>query len=61
MVLSIIVQVLQVLLFQIVLLLLIERLSITVQVLKQLITQELKNNGTQLVRVVVGTTAEITR
>ena len=51
-----IVQDLQVLLFQMVLLLLVAMLSRTVQVLKQLITQELKNNGTQFVRVLVGTT-----
>ena len=51
-----IVQVLQVLLFQMVLLLLVAMLSRIVQVLKQLITQELKNNGTQLVRVLIGTT-----
>ncbi len=29
-------------------------LSVIVKVLKQLITQELKNNGTQLIRLVVG-------
>ena len=49
-----IVQVLQVSLFQMVLFLLVAMLSRIVQVLKQLITQEPKNNGKQFVRVLVG-------